>query len=470
MRQPTIGLEIHLQLLTETKMFCRCKASFGDLPNTNVCPVCMGYPGALPVPNKKAVEMGILLGKTLNGTVNLISDFSRKNYFYPDMPKGYQITQDTIPLISNGYLVVGESSVQIERVHVEEDSAKMIHENESKKTLINYNRCGVPLLEVVTAPCIKKPEDAGLFLEKLQQLVMYLGISTGKMEEGALRCDVNVSLDNPDGSLGQKVEVKNLNSFRAVVRAIKYEIERQDDCLNKHENIFSETRTWDESKGETVTMRIKDSKSDYRYFPEPDLHSLFVTEEMITNTVSQMPELPHQACKRLKDNYNLSEYDISLMTENPETLQYFDECLSHFEDAKLIANWISSEIMKCMNKKNCSINEVGIQPSQLTDLLSLIKKGTISGTIAKTVFEEVIETKKNPSVIVQEKGLLQVTDENALKETVIEVLRENEKEVERYKAGNKKLFGLFMGQCMKKTKGKGNPKILNKILMEVLSE
>ncbi|MCK5848621.1 MAG: Asp-tRNA(Asn)/Glu-tRNA(Gln) amidotransferase subunit GatB [Caldisericia bacterium] len=470
MRQPVIGLEIHIQLLTKTKMFCRCKASFGDEPNTNICPVCMGYPGALPVPNKEAIKMGITLGLAINGEVQCVSDFSRKNYFYPDMPKGYQITQDSIPLIKNGHISVSDEIVKLERIHIEEDSAKMLHEPGTDKTLINFNRAGVPLLEIVTLPCLKTAKTANIFLEKLKQIITYTGISTGKMEEGALRCDVNISLTNPDGSLGQKIEVKNLNSFKAVAKSIEYEIERQNKVLDAGGKIIPETRSWDESKSETFIMRIKDGKADYRFFPEPDLKSLFVTQEMIDEARKNMSELPGQAVERLIKTHNLSEYDASLITSSKEILHYYDLCMKDFQDPKLLANWISSEILKIMNKNNCYINEVGIKPMQLTELLSLILKGTISGKIAKDVLLVVIETGKNPSEIVKEKGLLQVSDTDSLRKIVSEVLEENKNELERYKNGEQKLFGLFMGQCMKKTKGKGNPKMLQTILKELLRD
>jgi aspartyl-tRNA(Asn)/glutamyl-tRNA(Gln) amidotransferase subunit B len=470
MRQPVIGLEIHIQLLTKTKMFCRCKASFGDKPNTNICPTCMGYPGALPVPNREAIKMGIKLGLAVNGEIQYVSDFSRKNYFYPDMPKGYQITQDSIPIVKNGYIEVEDEVVKLERIHVEEDSAKMLHEPGTDKTLINFNRAGVPLLEIVTLPCLKNAKTADIFLDKLKQIITYLGISTGKMEEGALRCDVNVSLTNPDGSLGQKIEVKNLNSFKSVTKSIAYEIQRQNEVLDSGEKIIQETRSWDESKSETFIMRIKDGKADYRFFPEPDLKSLFINHEMIDSARLNMPELPEQAIERLINTNKLSEYDAGLIASSKELLHFFDSCMKDFADPKLLANWISSEILKIMNKNNCCIDQVGIKPKQLSELLSLISKGTISGKIAKDVLLDVIETGKDPNEIVEEKGLLQVSDSDSLRQAVKEVLAENNEALERYKNGEQKLFGLFMGQCMKKTRGKGNPKMLQVILKELLKD
>ncbi len=471
MIKPTIGLEIHIQLLTETKMFCRCKSSFGDSPNTNICPVCMGYPGALPVPNRKAVEMALMLGIALDGEIQLVSDFSRKNYFYPDLPKGYQITQDSIPIIKGGYISIREdSTVFLERVHIEEDSAKMIHETGDDQTCIDFNRAGIPLLEIVTYPCIHSHEDASIFLEKLKQIVSYLKISTGKMEEGALRCDVNVSISQSDDTFGQKVEVKNLNSFRAVMRSIQYEVQRQTELLEKGLPIIAETRTWNDEESKTLQMRIKDSKSDYRYFPEPDLRSLVVSEAMLEKAKLSIPELPQDAYDRLITVHGLSEYDAQLLTTSPDILQYFDECIEDFSDPKAASNWISSELMKIMNDRNCTIYQIGISPKKLQELLKLIQNETISGKIAKGLLPQLIQTGKNPSDIVKEQSLLQVMDDNVLREIVEKVLQDNPQELERYHAGEERLFGMFMGACMKATKGKGNPKLLNTILREALKK
>jgi len=471
MTKPTIGLEIHIQLLTQTKMFCRCKASFGDPPNTNICPVCMGYPGALPIPNKRAVEMAIMLGIALHGNIELISDFSRKNYFYPDLPKGYQITQDTIPIIRDGFIKMNEQqTVHLERIHIEEDSAKMIHGNGNNQTHINFNRAGVPLLEIVTRPCMHSHEEAGVFLEKLKQIISYLGISTGRMEEGALRCDVNVSISDSDTVLGQKVEVKNLNSFRSVMRAIQYEVKRQKECLENNCPILSETRTWIEEESKTITMRVKDSKSDYRYFPEPDLRSLVVTEDMVEHAKSKIPELPDEAFQRLVSSCSLSTYEAQLLTSSPDMLRYFDECILGFPHPKIVFNWISSELMKIMNDRNCSIFDIGVTPKNLQKLLLLIQNGTISGKIAKDLIPQIIDTGKNPQDIVNEQGLSQVTDEHFLQEVVEKVIRDHPKELERYHSGEEKLFGMFMGSCMKETKGKGNPTLINTILRKALKK
>jgi aspartyl-tRNA(Asn)/glutamyl-tRNA(Gln) amidotransferase subunit B len=431
----------------------------------------MGYPGALPVPNSKAVEMALMLGIALNGDIQLVSDFSRKNYFYPDLPKGYQITQDSIPIIKGGYITIREDSkVSLERMHLEEDSAKMIHETGDDQTYIDFNRAGIPLLEIVTYPCIHSHEDAGIFLEKLKQVVSYLKISTGKMEEGALRCDVNVSISRSEDTLGQKVEVKNLNSFRSVMRSIQYEVYRQTEYLEKGLPIIPETRTWNDEESKTVQMRVKDSKSDYRYFPEPDLRSLVISEDMIENAKSSIPELPQDAYNRLITVHGLSEYDAQLLTASPDILQYFDECIKDFSDPKTVSNWISSELMKIMNDRNCSIFEIGISPKKLQELLKLIQNETISGKIAKDLLLQVIQNGKNPSDIVKEQGLLQVTDDKVLHEIVEKVLQDNPQELERYHAGEEKLFGMFMGACMKATKGKGNPKLLTTILRKALKK
>ncbi|MDD4614823.1 MAG: Asp-tRNA(Asn)/Glu-tRNA(Gln) amidotransferase subunit GatB, partial [Caldisericia bacterium] len=360
--------------------------------------------------------------------------------------------------------------IELERIHIEEDSAKMIHETGSEETYIDFNRAGLPLLEIVTLPCLHSHEEAGIFLEKLKQIISYLGISTGKMEEGALRCDVNVSLSKSNTVLGQKVEVKNLNSFRSVMRSIQYEILRQEDCLNANQPIIAETRTWSDEESKTITMRVKDSKSDYRYFPEPDLRSLVVSDDMVDQAKKAIPELPQEAFHRLITSFSLTEYEAQLITSAPDLLRYFDQCIQDFPHPKLIFNWISSELLKIMNETNCSVFETGISPKNLQELLKLIQNDTISGKIAKDLLPKIMDTGKNPCDIVNEQGLLQVTDDALLKEIVTKVLLDHPKELERYHNGEEKLFGMFMGSCMKETKGKGNPKILNSILREALKK
>lgn len=468
MFSPVIGLEIHIQLLTKSKMFCSCPTNYGAPPNSNICEICLGYPGTLPTVNKEALKMCIMLALSLNCRINETSDFYRKNYFYPDLPKGYQITQFDHPLSENGFLDVEGKKIRVRRIHLEEDAAKLIHKE--KNLLIDFNRCGIPLIELVTEPDITSPEEAGKFLEKLKGIVDFLGISTGKMEEGALRCDVNVSLKGENGKYGTKAEVKNLNSFKAVVKAIRFEIERQSKLLKNNQPVQPETRSFNEENETTISMRSKETLNDYRYFPEPDLLLFSVDEPDIEKIKSSLPELPYNAYIRLIEKYGLSCEDAKLLTSSKDILDFFDKCLKIYKDYKSVANWISSEILKNLNKMKKSIEEVPLNPEKFTKMLSLIDEGKISGKIAKTILEEMMITGKEPEEIIEEKGLIQLSDRATLTSIIDEIITNNQKEVSLYRSGKKNLFGFFMGEAMRKTNGRANPALLKDIMLERLEK
>ncbi len=473
--KPTIGLEIHVQLATKTKIFCGCSTEFGAEPNTNVCPVCLGMPGVLPALNEKVVEYATKLGLALNMKINKTSTFYRKNYFYPDLPKGYQITQYSIPIASEGYLRVrtkrGEKKIRIIRGHIEEDSGKSIHTGditESEFSYIDFNRAGVPLMEIVTYPDIETPEEAYEFLVLLRKTVRYLGVSSGDMEKGALRCDVNISVSKGD-SLGTKVEIKNLNSFRSVRRALEYEVKRQIETLENGGTIVQETRHLDEKTGETKPMRAKEELNDYRYFPEPDLPPLVLTDEYIEEIKKQIPELPAEKEERFVKEYGINREYAHEICASAEFAEYFEKAVKFSGKPKEVANYLMVNISGYMNDKGISINEIKFKPEYFKDLLEMIDKGTISKNIAKTVIAESLESGEKPSVIVKEKGLIQITDTEAIEKAVDEVINENPKPVSQYISGKTQVMGFLIGQVMKKTKGKANPKAVSKILSEKLN-
>ncbi|MGB9664125.1 MAG: Asp-tRNA(Asn)/Glu-tRNA(Gln) amidotransferase subunit GatB [Ignavibacteria bacterium] len=472
--EAVIGLEIHVQLLTESKLFCGCSTKFGNPPNTNVCPVCMGHPGVLPVLNKKAVEYTIKMGLATNCTINRKSVFARKNYFYPDLPKGYQISQYEFPLCSNGYLELEienqKRKIRINRIHLEEDAGKSIHD-QGPFTLLDFNRCGVPLIEIVTAPDIRTPEEAGKFLTEVRQIVKYLGICDGNMEEGSLRCDANVSVrEKGSDILGTKTEVKNMNSIRYVVEALKYEIDRQIEILSNGGKIEQQTLLWNSDKQIVEPMRSKEESHDYRYFPEPDLPQLEIDEQWLEKIKKDLPELPSPRKLRLKSQYNLPDYDVEIISTEKEWADYFEETAKHTNDFKSISNWFMTEILKIIKEEKISIYNFIIKPEWLAELINGINNQIISGKIAKEVFNEMLISPQAPSEIIKKKGLIQITDENELRNVVEKVLNENQKQVEQYLSGKEKVFAHFVGQVMKETKGKANPSLVNKILNEKLKE
>jgi aspartyl-tRNA(Asn)/glutamyl-tRNA(Gln) amidotransferase subunit B len=474
--ETVIGLEVHVELKTESKIFCHSTTAFGGDPNTHVCPVCMGLPGVLPVVNKKVVEFAVRAALALNCEVASFSKFDRKNYYYPDMPKNYQISQYDLPIAQKGFLEVevdGEARrINITRVHMEEDTGKLVHQGTITTTpysLVDYNRAGVPLIEIVSEPEMRSPEEARAYLEKMRAIIQYTGVSDCKMEEGSLRCDANVSL-RPAGSsgLGTKAEIKNMNSFKALQRALAYEIERQAEVLEEGGRIVQETRTWDEGKGVTLSMRSKEEAHDYRYLPDPDLVPLVIDGEWVEAVRKSLPELPDARKERYVRDFGLPGYDAGVLTNTRELADYFEDCLAGYGNPKTVSNWVMGDLSRLLNVKNMDIKDCPVQPGHLAALLRLIDGGTISGKIAKGVFEEMFETGKDPEAIVKEKGLLQISDEGAIAAAVDEVIAKNPKSVADYRAGKEKAIGFLVGQVMKATRGKANPDLVNRLLKEKL--
>lgn len=466
--EPVIGLEIHVQMDTKTKMFCSCPVEFGAEPNSNVCPVCLGLPGSLPVINRRAVEFAIRAGLALNCQINTKSVFARKNYFYPDLPKGYQISQYEEPIAVNGWLEVNGKRIRIRRLHIEEDAGKNIHEG--SKTLVDLNRAGTPLMEIVTEPDIDSPQLAREFLEKLRNIMRYTGVSRADMEKGQLRCDINLSI-RPKGSkeFGTRVEIKNVNSFRFVQKAIEAEMERQIKLVLSGQKVVQETRTFDPSTGLTHPMRSKEEAEDYRYFPDPDLLPLVVPVEWIEEIKRTMPELPEERFQRFVKDYSLDEYSARVLTDNKELGDFFEDALKHYnKEPKLVANWLLNDLLGNLSEVGKDIENSPVSPKGLAELVRLIKEGTLSSKLAKEVLKEMVTTGKDPNEVVEEKGLKQVSDEGQIRAFIEEVLKENPKEVERYRSGEEKVFGFLVGQVMKKAKGKANPQVVNKLLREML--
>ncbi|GAB6182580.1 Asp-tRNA(Asn)/Glu-tRNA(Gln) amidotransferase subunit GatB [Thermodesulfovibrio hydrogeniphilus] len=472
--EAVIGLEVHAQLLTESKIFCACSTKFGAEPNTQVCPVCLGMPGVLPVLNKKAVEYTIKTGLAMNCRIAQYSRFARKNYFYPDLPKGYQISQYELPLCEDGYLEITvdgkKKKIRIKRIHLEEDAGKNIHDP-SGYSFVDFNRTGVPLMEIVSEPDISSPKEAAIYMKKLRTILRYLGVCDGNMEQGSLRCDANVSV-RPVGSteFGVKTELKNINSFRYVEKALEYEIQRQIKLIENGEKIIQETRLWDAQTGKTFSMRSKEEAHDYRYFPEPDLVPVVVSDEWIEKIKEDMPELPDAKIEKFMQKYGLPAYDSEILTEEKALAEWFEEAVQLGVKPKEAANWIMVELLRLINEEGKEITECPLKPVQLVELLNLIEKGTINRNTAKEVFEDMYKTGKSAEQIVKEKGLTQISDDTVIMDAIKEVLSKNPKEVERFKAGEQKLIGFFVGQVMKLTKGKANPKLVNQLLLKALKE
>ncbi len=470
--KPVIGLEIHVQLNTKTKAFCNCSAEVFELePNISICPVCTGQPGALPVPSEEMFILGVKLASALNCKMNKYSRFDRKNYFYPDLPKGYQITQFFHPLAENGYLIVDGKKVRINRIHLEEDAGKLLHGSEditkAGYSLVDMNRCGVPLAEIVTEPDIESPEHARIFLEELRTILRYTGVSTGDMEKGALRCDANISvIDAETGIQSNKVEVKNMNSFKFVEKALEYEFERIVSLMEKGEKVVRETRGWNLATKSTVSMRSKEEAHDYRYFPEPDIPPVILSDDFIENIVKTLPELPQQRVKRFVENYGLSEKDSWVLVHNKELADFYEKVVGVTKDPRESANWFFTELLRLLDEKDLS--ELKIQPEHFAELFELIKNNIITRNIAKEVFVECANTGKSPKAIVEEKGLKQLDDTSTLEEIARKIIEKFPKEVETYKNGKEGLLSFFVGQVMKETKGKANPKLVGEILRNLL--
>lgn len=475
--EAVIGLEVHTELHTATKIFCNCKTSFGADPNTNVCPVCLGLPGVLPVLNKKVLEFAVRAGLALNCEISRFSKFDRKNYYYPDLPKNFQTSQFDLPICEHGYLDVevdGEvSRIRITRAHMEEDAGKLVHHGSSITTadysLVDYNRTGTPLLEIVSEPDMRSAKQAVAYMEKMRAILQYCGISDCRMEEGSLRCDANVSV-RPVGQkeLGTKTEIKNINSFKGVERAIEYEALRQAEILEAGGTIKQETRTWDENEGVTKSMRSKEEANDYRYFPEPDLVPFTVSDEYIENIRKTLPELPDARKAWYMESYGLSAYDAAYVTSDKDRADFFEAMVKAGADAKEACNWLMGELAGKLSENGLEIKDSKVTPEAMAELLKLITKGTISGKIAKKIFPEMWETGKSAETIVKEQGLVQISDTGALEAMVDEAIAENPKAVADFKSGNKKAMGAMIGQIMKKSHGKANPRMVSGILIKKL--
>jgi aspartyl-tRNA(Asn)/glutamyl-tRNA(Gln) amidotransferase subunit B len=471
--EAVIGLEVHAQLLTEAKIFCGCATAFGALPNTQTCPVCLGMPGSLPVLNRKAVEFALKMALATNCTINPRSIFARKNYFYPDLPKGYQISQYEAPLAERGYLPIrvnGEiKKIGITRIHLEEDAGKLVHSESRPVSLVDFNRTGVPLIEIVSDPDIRTAEEAVAYLKGLRNILVYLEICDGNMEEGSLRCDANVSL-RPRGAaaLGTKTELKNMNSFRFVKAALEYEIRRQRALLAAGREITQETRLWDPAQDQTVSMRGKEEAHDYRYFPDPDLVPVEIDADWLAALQKNLPELPAAREARFVTEYGLPPYDAEVLTADKALADYFEATVRDCPHPKQVSNWIMVELLRVLKQEERGISACRVTPAALGKLLTLVEKGTISGKIAKAVFEDMAAGGQEPEVIIQERGLAQISDAGALEALAREILAANPKEAADYRAGKTKVLGFFVGQLMKQTKGQANPQLANEIFQKLL--
>jgi aspartyl-tRNA(Asn)/glutamyl-tRNA(Gln) amidotransferase subunit B len=472
--ETVIGLEVHAQLLTKTKMFCSCGVTFGDQPNTNICPRCSGQPGTLPTINKEAVAMAVKTGVALGCKIRNISTFARKNYFYPDLPKGYQISQFDLPLCEGGKLKIEydgtENEIFIIRIHMEEDAGKLMHDwGNEDKSHVDFNRCGAPLIEIVSGPDMRSPEEGVAYLKTLRSILMYLEVCDGNMQEGSFRCDANLSVMKKGAKkLGTRTELKNLNSFRAIERALKFEQKRQIELLENGGKVIQETRLWNETDQKTESMRSKEEAHDYRYFPEPDLGPLEVTDEWINDIKSSLPELADERAKRFVGEYKIPEYDAKVLTTEKPLADYYEKTIKHYNEPKKISNWIMTELLRELKNSEADIKTCQIKPADLGDLVKLIDDGTISGKIAKDVFLDMYNTGATAAKIVKDKGLTQLSDTGEIEKIIDQVVSNNESNVKQYKEGKVQLFGFFVGQVMKLTKGKANPKVVNELLKKKL--
>ncbi|TYP68611.1 Asp-tRNA(Asn)/Glu-tRNA(Gln) amidotransferase subunit GatB [Paenibacillus methanolicus] len=473
--ETVVGLEVHVELHTKSKIFCGCSTSFGAPPNTHTCPICLGHPGVLPVLNKQAVEYAMKAAMALNCTVADVSKFDRKNYFYPDSPKAYQISQYDQPIGENGYIdieVNGQTKrIGITRLHLEEDAGKLSHVDGGYASLVDFNRVGTPLVEIVSEPDIRTPEEAKAYLEKLRAIMLYCDVSDVKMEEGSMRCDANISL-RPYGQekFGIRAELKNMNSFRGVVRGLEYEQMRQADILDGGGVVVQETRRFDDTQGKTFSMRGKEEAHDYRYFPDPDLVVMHIDAEWKERVRASIPELPGARKARYTSDYGLPAYDAEVITTSKKLADFFEESLQYTKDAKQVSNWIMGELLGYLNANNLELDDVKITGQGLGEMIGLLEKGTINGKIAKTVFKSMLESGKLPQQIVEEQGLVQISDEGAVKAIVDEIVGANPQSVADFKAGKDKAIGFLVGQVMKASKGKANPALANKLLLERLSQ
>ncbi len=470
-----IGLEVHAELSTKTKIFCSCPTEFGAEPNTHTCPVCMAMPGALPVLNEKVVEYAVKAGLATNCTISRESKNDRKNYFYPDLPKSYQISQFDKPLCTNGKIDIEEDgnvkTIGITRIHIEEDAGKLNHNEFGSGSLVDLNRAGVPLIEIVSEPDMRSSKDAENYLRKIKSILEYIEVSDCKMQEGSLRADVNVSVRKKGAKeFGTRTEMKNMNSFRSIVRAIDYEAERQIEVLEEGGKIDQETLRWDDVSGRTFSMRDKEDAQDYRYFPEPDLVAIRLSEEYIENIRKNLPELPESRKKRYLEEYNLTEKEAKMLTASKYMSNLFEQALKICGNAKAVANWLLSDISRILNEKELEPDQIPFTAEELAKMIMLIEKGTISSAIGKKVLEELFENPKDPEKIIEEKGWIQISDEGAIKEVVMKILQNNPQSIADFKAGKDRALGFLVGQAMKETKGKANPKMLNEMFLAELNK
>jgi aspartyl-tRNA(Asn)/glutamyl-tRNA(Gln) amidotransferase subunit B len=471
--EPVIGLEVHLQLSTKTKAFCGCPTTFGSPPNSQTCPVCLGLPGSLPKLNREAFRCAIKAAVALNCAIQAEVKFDRKNYYYPDLPKNFQISQYDKPIAYNGFVEIssggGAKKVQIKRVHLEEDAGKLIHDTKGHFSVVDYNRAGIPLLEIVTEPDMTSPQEAYDYLLNLKAILKYLEVSDCDMEKGSLRCDANISV-RPKGlnTLGTKVELKNMNSFKWVKAGLEYEAARQMDAISSGEGIIQETRLWDPEKGLTISMRTKEEAHDYRYFPEPDLVPFIIDKGLAKEMRGTIPELPAEKADRFMAEFGLSAYDAGVLVSDKAMADYFEACVGIYDKPKIIANWLSGEIMAQLNSRNIGIKELGLSPQGLVGLLKMLDTSAVSGKMAKEVLAEAVETKRSPEEIIASKGLAQISDRLEVENVVKAVLKANEKSVSDYKKGKKNALGFLVGQVMKATSGKANPAVVNDVLKKHL--
>ncbi|HIK59022.1 MAG TPA: Asp-tRNA(Asn)/Glu-tRNA(Gln) amidotransferase subunit GatB [Nitrospinaceae bacterium] len=475
--ETVIGLEVHVQIKTKTKIFCSCSTEFGTPSNENTCPVCLGMPGVLPVLNKRFLESSMRACLATHCTIEPMNRFARKNYFYPDLPKGYQISQFELPLGTKGYININvngtKKRIGLTRIHMEEDAGKLIHGinlGSPGKSYVDFNRTGVPLCEVVSEPDMRSAEEARAYLTELKTILEYTEVSDCNMEQGSLRCDANVSI-RPFGQkeFGTRAELKNLNSFKFIQKAIEYEVDRQTKILDQGETVKQETRLYDSDRNETLPMRSKEEAHDYRYFPDPDLVPIVINEDWVAELQNTMPELPEQKRERFIKSYGIPEYDVGVLTSSKHLADYFEQCASLFPHPKIISNWLMGDLLRELKKDGKNIADCPVSPSALVDLLKLINSGTISGKIAKVVLEEMYQTQQLPDSIIEKKGLKQITDSSAIEKIVDQIIESNPSQVEEFKGGKEKVIGYLVGQVMQASKGKANPSMVNKLLKEKMS-
>lgn len=469
-----IGLEVHAELSTKTKIFCSCPNEFGGDPNTHTCPICMAMPGTLPVLNEKVVEYAVKAGLSTNCEISRNSKNDRKNYFYPDTPRAYQISQFDKPLCENGYVEIdtenGKKKIRLNRIHIEDDAGKLNHDDFGGESLVDLNRAGVPLIEIVSEPDLRSSEEVEKYLRKLKSILEYIEVSDCKMQEGSLRADINVSVHKPGKPFGTRTEMKNMNSFRSITRAIEYEVERQIDILEEGGKVEQESLRWDDVSGKTFSMRDKEDAQDYRYFPDPDLVAIKLSEEYIENIKNTLPELPESRKERYLKQYELSEKDANIITASKYLSDLFESAIKECNNPKAVNNWIISDISRILNEKEMEAVDIPFTGEQLGKLVILIDKGTISSSIGKKVLTELFEETKDPEEIIKEKGWIQISDEGAIKEVVMKILEANPQSIADFKAGKDRALGFLVGQAMKETKGKANPKMLNEMFLEELKK